>query len=164
MSDGKTEAAENVWQASLPYLVPVESEGDVLSPDYAVTETFDQKTMRYLLEQAFGGVTLSDQDPAGWIEPLERSGSGYLLSVRVGDRTVHGQELRNALSLRSSCIEISYGGGTFTVKTKGYGHGVGMSQYGADFMARQGVVCAGILAHYYPGTVLMQVSRTDGAA
>lgn len=98
MSDGKTEAAENVWQASLPYLVPVESEGDVLSPDYAVTETFDQKTMRYLLEQAFGGVTLSDQDPAGWIEPLEKSGSGYLLSVRVGDRTVHGQELRNALS------------------------------------------------------------------
>lgn len=76
MSDGKTEAAENVWQASLPYLVPVESEGDVLSPDYAVTETFDQKTMRYLLEQAFGGVTLSDQNPAGWIEPLERSGSG----------------------------------------------------------------------------------------
>ena len=164
MSDGKTEAAENVWQASLPYLVPVESEGDVLSPDYAVTETFDQKTMRYLLEQAFGGVTLSDQDPAGWIEPLEKSGSGYLLSVRVGDRTVHGQELRNALSLRSSCIEISYSGGTFTVKTKGYGHGVGMSQYGADFMARQGAGCTEILAHYYPGTVLMQVSRTDGAA
>ncbi len=164
MSDGTTEAAENVWQASLPYLVPVESEGDPFSPDYSVTETYDEKTMRYLLEQAFDGVTLDAGNPAGWIRPLKTSASGYLLSARVGDQTVHGQALRNALSLRSSCMTVSYRGGTFTIETKGYGHGVGMSQYGADFMARQGADCAKILAHYYPGTTLAQVSRTDGLA
>ena len=164
MSCGMTEASENVWQAALPYLVPVESKGDLLSPDYQVTETFDQKTMRYLLEQAFDGVALDEGDPAGWIQPLETSPSGYLISVQVGDQTVHGQALRHALSLRSSCMEVSFSGGTFTIETRGYGHGVGMSQYGADFMARQGTDCAGILAHYYPGTELVQVSRTDGGA
>ena len=157
-SVGETEASENVWTVALPYLVPVGSDGDLLAPDYQVTETFDQKTMRLLLSQAFPGITLNDKAPEKWIVPLETSYSGYVVLARVGDQEVHGQKVRNALSLRSSCFTIAFQNGTFTIETKGYGHGVGMSQYGADFMARQGSSCEEILLHYYPGTEIITVA------
>lgn len=163
-SAGKTESAENVWSASLPYLVSVESEGDLLAPDYSVTETFDKKTMRLLLIQAFPDGEFPNDSPESWIEILERSSAGYVTSVKVGEIIVHGQQLRNALSLRSSCIEIAYSNGTFSITTKGYGHGVGMSQYGADFMARQGRSCEEILEHYYPKAKLKTVSAKTLAA
>ncbi|WMJ82567.1 stage II sporulation protein D [Oscillospiraceae bacterium LTW-04] len=157
-SAGQTEASDNVWTVSLPYLVPVESDGDLLAPDYKVTETYDKKTMKLLLMQAFSDVTLDDDTPEKWIVPLETSDSGYVTLAKVGDLEVHGQAVRNALSLRSGCFEISYQGGTFSVETLGYGHGVGMSQYGADFMARQGNTCEEILLHYYPNTEIKTVS------
>lgn len=157
-SVGVTERAENVWQTALPYLVSVESEGDKLSPNYSVTETFDKKTMRLLLENAFPEAQLDDNDPEGWIEITEYSPSGYVTSAEVGGVCAHGQQVRNALSLRSSCFETEYNAGTFSITTKGYGHGVGMSQYGADFMARQGSSCEEILAHYYPNTEITTVS------
>lgn len=157
-SAGSTEASENVWSVALPYLVPVESDGDPLAPDYSVTETYDQKTMKLLLTQAFPDVTLNDNTPEQWITPIEMSASGYVTLAQVGDLEVHGQEVRNALSLRSGCFSISYQGGTFSVETLGYGHGVGMSQYGADFMARQGSSCEEILLHYYPNTEIITVS------
>lgn len=157
-STGHTEASENVWAVSLPYLIPVESDGDLLAPDYKVTETFDKKTMRLLLEQAFPDVTLNDDAPEKWIVPLEASDSGYIMLAKVGDLEVQGQAVRNALSLRSSCFSMSYQGGTFSIETHGYGHGVGLSQYGADFMARQGNTCEEILLHYYPNTEIITVS------
>jgi len=157
-SAGITESSDNVWNEGLPYLVPVQSEGDKLAPDYSVTETYDQKTMKLLLIQGFPEAKLDDNDPQGWIEIEERSPSGYVTAVNIGGEEAHGQQLRTALRLRSSCFEIDYGSGTFTIITKGYGHGVGMSQYGADFMARQGSSAEEILAHYYPDTRLAMVS------
>ena len=123
-----------------------------------MTETFDQKTMRLLLKQSFPDSQLDDGKPQGWIEIEERSPSGYVTAVDIGGEKAHGQQLRTALRLRSSCFEIEFNSGTFTVTTKGYGHGVGMSQYGADFMARQGYSADDILAHYYPDTQLTSVS------
>lgn len=157
-SAGFTESAQNVWSASLPYLVPVESDGDSLAPDFIVTENFSQQQMKTLLLSAFPDAKLDDADPAGWLEVLDRSDSGYATQVSVGGVQVHGQQLRSALSLRSTCMEISFLGGVFSIETTGYGHGVGMSQYGADFMARQGAACEEILAHYYPGTAVAAVS------
>lgn len=163
-SAGKTEASQNVWSTQLPYLVSVESEGDILAPDYKVTETFDRKTMRLLLMQAFPDGEFPSDSPEEWIEVLERSDSGYITSVLVGGEEVHGQKLRNALGLRSSCIDIAFANGTFSITSKGYGHGVGMSQYGADFMARQGKSCEEILSHYYPHTKLLTMTERDIAA
>jgi stage II sporulation protein D len=157
-SAGATESAQNVWSASLPYLAPVESEGDLLAPDFSVTENFPQTQLKTLLLSAFPEAKLDDADPEGWLEVLERSDSGYVTLVSVGGHEIHGQQLRTALSLRSTCMEISYLEGVFTIETMGYGHGVGMSQYGADFMARQGASCEDILSHYYPGTAIAAVA------
>ncbi|MEG1848932.1 MAG: SpoIID/LytB domain-containing protein [Oscillospiraceae bacterium] len=157
-SAGKTESSGNVWSVGLPYLVPVESEGDALAPDFEVTASFPKAEMRRLLTAAFPKAALADGDPANWLVPLERSEGGYITRISVGGREAHGQAVRTALGLRSSCFTVVYSGGSFAITTEGYGHGVGLSQYGADFMARQQSDCAEILAHYYPGTVLSSVT------
>jgi len=72
-----------------------------------------------------------------------------VLTVKVGDKTFTGAELRTALDLRSACFEVSYQDGSFTFTVKGYGHGVGMSQFGADYLAKQGATYREILHFYY---------------
>ena len=157
-SAGITEASDNVWLQSMPYLVPVESEGDLLAPNFNVTEEFEQDTLKKMLLKAFPNAMLNDSNPDEWLEETKRSESGYITDMLVGGVPAHGQEVRNALGLRSSCFRYSRSGKTFTFETSGYGHGVGMSQYGADFKARQGANCVEILAHYYPETVIAKVT------
>ena len=87
---------------------------------------------------------------------LERSGSGYVTLVRVGDQSISGIELRELLGLRSSDFDFALQDGTFTFTTLGYGHGVGLSQYGADYLARQGSDYRAILEHYYTGASVVE--------
>ncbi len=154
-SVGTTEAAENVWQASVPYLLPVESSGDTLSPAAEDSVTFTSGELRQLLTSAIDGLELG-ANPALWLSPVSYSDSGYILEIKVGNQTVSGREVRSALGLRSSCFEVSYDSSSdqFTIDTWGYGHGVGPSQYGADYMARQGSSFEEILTHYYTGAEL----------
>ena len=74
----------------------------------------------------------------------------------VCGQNISGTALRQALSLRSTCFTVTYQSGNFSFTTRGYGHGVGMSQYGANVMAIRGSGYADILAHYYPGTTLIR--------
>lgn len=153
MSSGITEDAANVWEASVPYLIPVDSPGDPLAPDYETSVTVAEKRMRELLETACPGVSLPD-DPAEWMTVSDRSEGGYALNIQAGDSALAGTELRTLLGLRSANFDIVYDGTAFVFTVRGYGHGVGLSQYGADYLARQGMDFEEILAHYYPGTAL----------
>lgn len=153
MSTGRTEDAANVWTGSVPYLVPVESRGDLLAPDYKTEQRFPAEQVREALEKAYPGIALGE-DPAGWITLGERSDSGYVLSVNVGDRQFPAKDLRTLLGLRSTAFDLSVAGGELCFTVRGYGHGVGFSQYGADYYARQGMDFAQILEHYYPGAEL----------
>ncbi len=156
-SAGITEAADQVWSASVPYLVPVESKGDILAPGYESTVAFTTQELKAKLTTAFPGISLSTS-PSEWIKPVETSSSGYHTAVTVGDKLVHGKEVRAALGLRSSDFSIAYANDIFTFHVVGYGHGVGLSQYGADYMARQGSTFDEILTHYYPGATLSALS------
>lgn len=156
MSSGMTEDAANVWTGSEPYLVPVESRGDTLAPDYETKQSFDAQTVSNALKTAYPKIQLGE-DPSGWFEIVSRSDGGYVTGLNAGDQQLHGKELRSLLDLRSSNFEISYSGSQFVFTVKGYGHGVGLSQYGADYEARQGLTFDEILAHYYPGTTLAAV-------
>ena len=151
MSTGKTESAENAWGASAPYLVPVDSSYDTKAPGYREEIRLAKDVLRQKLETAFPGIILGD-DISTWIAPLESSGSGTVLIATAGDRSVSGNELRQALSLRSACFDVRFEGEEAVFTTRGYGHGVGMSQYGADSMAQNGSTWREILSHYYPGT------------
>lgn len=153
MSSGQTEDASNVWSGGEPYLVPVESFGDTLAPDYRVTVTFTPQELETALKKTWTDLSLKG-DASGWIGKSIRSESGYVTEITIGNQTVSGSQVRTALDLRSSDFTISYENGIFTFKVVGYGHGVGLSQYGADYMARQGASFDEILLHYYPGTTL----------
>jgi len=155
MSSGKTESAENVWGSHLDYLVPVESEADKLAPKYLEEVNCTPEAAKYQLERAFGSIKLSG-DFKDWFEIIRRSDSGTVLEVRAGDKTVSGNELRAALALRSPTFDIEYTDSDIVFKTRGYGHGVGMSQYGANAMAAEGKTWQEILLHYYPNVTVSE--------
>lgn len=157
MSGGTTESAENVWGSRVDYLVPVSSKDDTGAPRYLDELELTAEEMRERIESAFSGIALED-DPTKWFGEPETSKSGTVLKIRVGDKEdASGQEVRSALSLRSAIFDIKYDNG-FKITTKGYGHCVGMSQYGANSMAQEGKSYKEILAHYYPGTELESFS------
>lgn len=156
MSAGKTESAENVWGNKVEYLVPVESEADSSAPKFLEECEFTEDEMRTKLESAFEGIKL-DSDPKKWFGDIEKSDSLTVLTIETGDRTLTGQEIRAALSLRSAAFDISYDSGSFKVTTRGYGHAVGMSQYGANAMAEEGCDYKEILEHYYPETSIKKL-------
>jgi len=151
VSSGKTESAENYWGDAFPYLRSVESPGDKLSPDYSRTVTLQPEDVEKALEKA--GAKLG-KEPAKWFGAPERSGAGTVLEIEVGNKALTGMKVRELLGLRSANFTVAYKDGAFEVKCLGFGHGVGMSQYGADFMARQGSGYREILEHYYPGCEL----------
>ncbi|HIR53431.1 MAG TPA: stage II sporulation protein D [Candidatus Onthovicinus excrementipullorum] len=146
---GRTESAAVIWGKDLPYLQPVVSTGDKLSPDYSSTlvltaDQFREKT------GALDGANLSG-DTGSWVGKSETSESGTVTKIPIGGKDFTGEQVRAAFGLRSPCFTLTYADGTFTFEVCGYGHGVGMSQYGADYMARQGSIWEEILTHYYTG-------------
>lgn len=156
MSSGRTESAENAWGASVDYLVPVDSSYDVYAPKYMEDVRYEKDVLRNKLETAFEGVTLGD-DMTSWLSIGQVSDSGTVLTATVGDKTVSGNDVRTALSLRSPCFEVKFDGDAAIITTKGYGHGVGMSQYGANAMASQGSTWQDIISHYYPACEIVSL-------
>jgi len=148
ISSGKTETAANVWGDGPEYLAPVDSPGDLLAPDYQTTVSLTADQMRERLTAKWESIIL-DEDPSQWFGENERSPSGTVMTMQTGDVTAKGTELRAALNLRSANFTMDCQNGGFTVTVLGYGHGVGMSQYGADYMARQGSKWQEILHWYY---------------
>ena len=152
ISNGRTEASENVWGTALPYLVSVDSSTDRSADNYEYTVTFSAEQV----QQALAGLGISADlaAPEGWFGPAALTSAGYTKTVTVCGQTVSGTTLRRALGLRSTCFTVQYQSGNFSFTTRGYGHGVGLSQWGTKAMAEQGKSYADILAHYYPGTQL----------
>ena len=155
MSSGTTESAENVWGADVPYLVPAESTADENAPNFLEEKTFEAAELKTLLEDAFPDADFS-QPVKNWLTAEDVSDSGTVLTANAGGTAVTGQEVRTALSLRSAAFEVEWNGDTCTITTKGYGHGVGMSQYGADAMAKTGADWQEILMHYYTGAEIVE--------
>ncbi|MDL2234127.1 stage II sporulation protein D [Ruminococcaceae bacterium OttesenSCG-928-L11] len=153
MSAGRTEAADNVWNGGAGYLVPADSEGDYLAPDYEMVTTLSVEAVREAIATAYPAAVLAG-DPSGWFSDIARSESGYITGVNVGGLELHGKDIRTLFDLRSHNMDIACTGTGFTFTVRGHGHGVGMSQYGADFLARQGYSFDEILEHYYQGASL----------
>lgn len=153
MSAGMTENAETVWGTSLAYLVSVDSAADTAAPRYLESTVFSAEQVREILTAASPDLTFPE-DCAEWFSVESVSDAETVLHIYGGSQLWSGQQIRALFSLRSACFTVSYGDGVFTFTTKGYGHAVGMSQYGANAMAQAGSTYDEILAHYYPGTTL----------
>ena len=151
ISPGRTESAQNVWGKAIPYLVPCESEGDRLSPGFASRETVSPAAFLEALS-----LPAQTAAPETWIGAVKCTDTGTLLTAELCGKTFTGAELRRAFSLRSAAVTLRFDGENFVLDVSGYGHGVGMSQYGADYYARQGMTCEEIVAHYYPGAEITE--------
>ena len=154
ISNGQTEASENVWGSAVPYLVPVDSSTDREADHFTYTVQFSTAQTEELLKGL--GLAPDISAPEGWFGVAALTPSGYVASLPVCGQTITGPALRKALGLRSACFTVQYQNGTFFFTTMGYGHGVGLSQWGAKALAQQGQTAAQILAHYFPGTELRQ--------
>lgn len=145
ISSGKTENCENVWEKSLPYLVSVDSMGDLLCEGYTTSVSFTVDQFKSALESLceFSG------EASLFITNFERHPTGSVKTVIVCGKDVSGTDFRKALNLRSTNFDVALLGDVFTITTRGYGHGVGMSQNGAQYMAAQGNTYKEILAWYY---------------
>ena len=145
-SGGKTEDAVAVWGTEIPYLKSAESPGEEISENFVRTVTFSSDQFRELLSLE-ENVSLIPKNV------VYTSGNG-VATAEIGGTIYKGTELRKLLGLRSTCFAMTMVGNNVVITTKGYGHRVGMSQYGAEAMARQGASFEEILKHYYQGAEL----------
>ena len=141
ISAGKTESAEVVWG----------------SADYLSSATFTPDELR----EKLSSLCAMEGEPADWIGECDYSSSGTVKTLQLAGATLTGQQIRSALELRSANFDLVFQDGSFVFTVRGYGHGVGMSQYGAQCMAQQGSSYTEILSWYYPGcTVEMFTNRS----
>ena len=152
-SAGKTEDSGEVWNA-LPYLVSVDSpeKADEV-PNYVSTVKSTDLDFRDTILCIMPEADMTGE-AKDWVGEIKRSKSGRVESITIGGKELAGTKLREAFSLRSTAFELEHKDGQFVFTVTGYGHGVGMSQYGANAMAKDGADYREILEHYYPGTVL----------
>lgn len=149
-SSGHTEKAADVWGADIPYLLSVESPGEEESPQYHGRVELSAAAFKAEILELYPDAKL-DGAPDTWFGAPVRSESGGVLTIPVGGAEVTGTAVRAAAGLRSTNFTVSADGGTLIFLTVGYGHGVGLSQYGARARAREGKDFIEILKWYYTG-------------
>ena len=153
-SAGQTRPAGEVWQNDLPYLQAVASpEGESAAPDYYSRVEFSTKALREKLLAAFPEAELSGS-AQDWLRRADVDEAGSVRTVEVGGVKVKGADVRTALGLRSACFTWEAEEDTVVFFVTGYGHGVGMSQYGTNAMAAAGKDWREILTHYYTGVTI----------
>lgn len=153
-SSGYTASSVNVWGGSIPYLVSVECPFDAESdPNYGKMTKFSESDIRSALEK-YLGITLSD-NPENWLKVTGYIDGNYVSTVDVdGQATITGRKLRESVlsyNLKSASFDIAYSDGYFIFTTYGWGHGVGMSQNGANYLGKIGYTYDQILKYYYTG-------------
>lgn len=157
-SSGMTESAKDVWGGDAPYLVSVKSEGEEESPHFEEEKSFLCDEFREMFLKKYPDAKF-DKNPENWISRISRSDAGGIKEIAVGEVTVKGSDLRALYGLNSTNFTLLYAEGKMNFKTKGYGHGVGMSQYGARSLALSGKNYEEILKTYYTGVELGKINQ-----
>lgn len=143
-SNGRTENAEEYWNESIPYLRSIPSPWDKKSPDYEGTRTIP-------IKEALQKLGVHRQADLIQVKIIKRTTGGQVAAIQIGGKIFSGREVRERLDLPSATFHWEVKGTSLIVHTVGYGHGVGMSQWGAKGMAEEGRSAAEILSYYYQG-------------
>ena len=143
-SGGRTENSEDVWGGARPYLRSVDSAEDKNYPEYVSTVEFDNQKARSLLGN---GIDVSDKILK--VGRVTRTEGGNVESIELDDKKFKGTEVRKIFGLKSADFDVLVSEKSIMFSVRGYGHGVGMSQFGANEMAKRGKKYTEILSHYY---------------
>jgi stage II sporulation protein D len=156
-SNGRTENSEEYWSTAMPYLRSVDSPWDLNSPKYqnriSVSVTDFEKKLN---------IKLPNSKNVGTIK--KKTSGGRIAEFIISGKTFTGREIREKLGLKSTDFSMSRNGAEIVIDTKGYGHGVGMSQYGANGLASQGKKYLDIINHYYQGVQISKLDSMDAVA
>ncbi len=150
ISNGKTEDAKNIWNTSVPYLKSVDSSWDKDSPKYSSTVTYSKEEFIKKGKE----LKLNIKNVKNSIKITNKTDSGTVKTVKFGDKIFTGEEIRKIFDLRSPTFRIEATENDVTFSVFGYGHGVGMSQNGANALAEKGYTYEEILKHYYTGVTI----------
>ncbi len=148
-SGGRTEDALAVWGTDVPYLQAVDSPGEEQATHYKDTVQFSAEKFKELLEID------TDEPPSRWFGSVTYTDGSGVDTIEIAGKIFKGTQLRTLLGLRSTAFTMTGIGNTIHITTRGFGHRVGMSQYGAEAMAVRGSTYIEILAHYYTGTEII---------
>lgn len=149
-SDGKTENSEDVFSTALPYLRSVDSMWDKdVSPVFSVQ-------VKYSLNDFYAGLNIPYNDKIS-TEIISTTSTGRIKQIKINGSLFTGSDVASKLNLRSSYFNITQDGNEVYITTRGYGHGVGMSQYGAFGMAKAGYKYDEILKYYYQGVEIVKI-------
>lgn len=155
-SSDKTESAQSVWGANMPYLTSVESYGGEDCPKFEGRVTVSAEEFRKTMSTRYEGIYLKTP-PKTWFTASKRSDAGGIIEATVGGKSVKGSDIRNLFGLNSTNFTLETTEDSITFVTVGYGHGVGLSQYGARKMAIDGKTYKEILSHYYQKTSIQKI-------
>lgn len=152
-SGGKTESSKDVWGKDIPYLVPVESpnEDKIMSTFFSEKEV-TYKELKTLINNYLGKNQVTTEKLKNKIKIISRTEGNRVNEIKIDKASLSGTSIRSILELRSANFDIELKEKSVVFKVKGYGHGVGMSQWGAEVMAREGKDYEEILKYYYPNT------------
>ncbi|WP_073147056.1 stage II sporulation protein D [Paramaledivibacter caminithermalis] len=155
-SGGRTENSEDVFTTMAPYLRSVESPYEENSRHLEDEVVISVNEFITKINNSYKKCNLNKDNILDSLKVLERSEGGRILKIRIGNDILSGRNIRELFGLKSANFKITILGDKMIFKTKGYGHGVGMSQYGANGMAKKGYTFEDILKHYYQGVEIKE--------
>lgn len=156
---GNTRNAYEAWDIDIPYLVSVPSRQDVTSIHYLKISEYAPSTLYGLLIQKYPDAKISEKSFFSDITITSRDSTGYVIKIDLGGLTVSGEEFAKTLGLNSNHFYLEEYEGKARIICTGVGHGVGLSQYGANAMAEEGYPYNEILTHYYTGAELINLDQ-----
>lgn len=160
-SSGQTENSEDVYLGEIPYLRSVASTGEESAPKYTSDKTLKISDFVYLLNSNFTNLNVTVENIKNNFNIKSSSAAGGVIKLNINNVEIRGVDFRKALSLNSTNFTYEFNGDYITFHCKGYGHGVGMSQWGANAMAKNGSNYEEILKHYYTGVEITSLELTE---
>ena len=151
-SSGKTENSKDVFSTQYPYLVSVESPYEDKSPKYVTKYSINKNKFIECLKNSYPNINLSLYKIENQVKILDRTEGGCVKTIQIGNIKLSGTDMRKIFNLNSANFSIKYNNNQMKFTVKGYGHGVGMSQWGAEGMAKEGYKYYDILLHYFKNT------------
>lgn len=158
-SSGKTENVEDVFSKELPYLKSVDSEGEEVAPRYSESKNVDLNRFVTVINSNYPDAGLSPSNLQGQISIQSYTDGGCVKEIKVGNVTITGVKFRKLFGLNSANFNLEFLSNEVVISCRGFGHGVGMSQWGANIMAGNGSTCEEIIKHYYTGVDITKINE-----
>ncbi|MDI6618054.1 MAG: stage II sporulation protein D [Clostridiales bacterium] len=151
ISGGKTENSEDVWRNSIPYLRSVDSPYEEEASKFKTTVEYSRRDFVNILKRNVQGLKINENKLSSEVKIIDYTVGGRVRNIKVGNKVISGRDFQTYMGLNSNNFVFEFNGDTIKIIVTGYGHGVGMSQYGANGLAKHGYTYVDILKHYYQG-------------